>query len=169
VSDSTLTKRAGIWDRFRSKAYRDAFVKSHLSTNVAAQIYSMREARGWTQEELAAAADMAQARISIMEDPSYQRFSLTTLKRLASAFDVALIVRFVPFSELLEWSISLTSERLAVPSYETDRLPPPVFSTQFSSGSESAVKIGATALADYGVTAPVTTDGNRRSLIRVAA
>jgi transcriptional regulator with XRE-family HTH domain len=170
VSESTSTKRSRrLWDRFRSKVYRDAFVESHLSTNIAAQIYSIREARGWTQEQLADAAHMAQARISVMEDPSYRRFTLTTLKRLASAFDVALIVRFVPFSELLEWSTSLTPERLAVPNYGSDMLSSPVFCAQVSSGSEEIFRIGATASSDYGAATPIRIESNRNSPIRVAA
>jgi transcriptional regulator with XRE-family HTH domain len=169
VSESTLTKRGRLWARFQSKLYRDAFVESHLSTNIAAQIYSMRAARKWTQEELAAVARMAQARISVMEDPSYRRFTLSTLKRLASAFDVALVVRFVPFSQLLEWSTSLTPERLAVPSYDGDRLPPRVFSALVSSGSAKVLQIGASAPASYGSTVPVPADGVRGSLQLVAA
>jgi DNA-binding Xre family transcriptional regulator len=167
VSEHTPIKRSRLWARFQSKVYRDAFVESHLSTNIAAQIYSMRVAREWTQEELADAADMAQARISVMEDPSYRRFTLSTLKRLASALDVALVVRFVPFSELLEWSTNLTPERLAVPSYDADRLPPPVFSTQVSSGSAKVFQIGATAPASYVPMAPVAADG--RGSVQLAA
>lgn len=166
---STLTKRSRLWEKFRSKVYRDAFVESHLSTNIAAQIHSLREARGWTQEKLADTAHMAQARISIMEGPSYRGFTLSTLKRLASAFDVALIVRFVPFGELLEWSTSLTPERLAPPNYGADRLPPAAYSTQVSSGSPLAFQAKATTLDSYRFIAPISAGADRGSLRRVAA
>ena len=55
---------------------------------LAFQLNLMREARGWTQEELARRCDMAQETISRLEDPNYGRYTLKTLKRLAKTFDV---------------------------------------------------------------------------------
>jgi len=37
------------------------------------------------------------------ENPNYGKQTITTLKKIAAAFDVALVVRFVPFSELVDW------------------------------------------------------------------
>jgi transcriptional regulator with XRE-family HTH domain len=98
-------------------------VASEVSSNIAAQINTMREDRGWTQTELAERAGMAQARISLLEDPDYERASLTTLKRIASAFDVGLAVRFVPFSDNLAWSVPERGNHLSVSSYEADTMP----------------------------------------------
>jgi transcriptional regulator with XRE-family HTH domain len=92
-----------------------------VATNLAAQIAATRRARGWTQEELAKRADMAQSRIPLLEDPSYGNYTLKTLKRLASAFDVALIVKFAPFSEFIGWVSDQKLEDLCVPSFEEDR------------------------------------------------
>lgn len=64
---------------------------------------SIREKLGWSQEQLAIAAGMNQNAISRLESFSYGKATLTTLKRLAAALDVALIVRFAPFSELTDW------------------------------------------------------------------
>ena len=72
----------------------------------------MREARGWSQAELGRRVGMRQETICLLENPSYGRFTLRTLKRLASAFDVALIVRFAPFGELAAWTTNLSSEDL---------------------------------------------------------
>lgn len=55
-----------------------------------------------------------------MENPNYGRFTLATLKRLVPVFDVALMVKYVPFSEYVEWLASLAPEDLAVPGYEHD-------------------------------------------------
>lgn len=118
-TDSVLPE---IWGSFTNKEERDAFAASHISTNIAAQIFAMREERGWTQTELADKAGMAQTRISVMENPSYESFSLSTLKRLASAFDVALIVRYVAFSELAHWTANLSPDKLAPPSFANDSL-----------------------------------------------
>jgi hypothetical protein len=63
---------------------------------------------------------MAQARISVLEDPNYGNFSINTLKRIAAAFDVALSVRFVAFSELAAWIERISPETLAVPSFKQE-------------------------------------------------
>jgi transcriptional regulator with XRE-family HTH domain len=80
----------------------------------------MRHDRDWTQNELGQRTGMAQETISQLESPSYGRFTLRTLKRLASAFDVALMVKFVPFSRLAGWETELSPEDLAVPSFDND-------------------------------------------------
>ena len=74
-----------------------------------------------TQEELAFHANMKQERISTLENPNYASYLLRILKQLAAAFDVALIVRFVPFGELAEWKLNLSSKSLEVPSFNNDR------------------------------------------------
>jgi len=102
--------------KFFRKRYRDIFGTSITGTT-AAQIRAMREKANWTQEELAKQADMGQARISLLENPNYQNLSLQTLKRIANVFDVALIVRFVPFSQLFLFIDNETTETLAVASF----------------------------------------------------
>ena len=106
----------------RDKPYRDTFVAAHLSTNIAAQIQTIREERGWTKKQLARKASMSPSRITVMEDPSYENFTLSTLKRLASAFDVALVARFTPFSDLVDWVAELSPEKLQTPEFENDAL-----------------------------------------------
>src|SRR5688572_15007518 len=99
---STVTK---LWKKMRNKEYRDSFVAADLSNTVAAQIHSLREKHEWTQSQLAEKTGMKQSRISALEDPDYENFEIKTLRRLAAAFDVGLMVRFVPFSELLWRSV----------------------------------------------------------------
>lgn len=102
---------------------RHAYIDSSLRQTIAMQIRSMREAKDpeWSQAELGKrAGDMKQASISRLEDPRYVGMTLTTLKRLATAFDVGLIVRFAPFSEIVDWTIGLTEESLAPKSFDQD-------------------------------------------------
>lgn len=120
MSDDINLLRKQVWKSLSDREYRDTFVDSHIATNLAAQIYALREAQGWTQAKLAERAGMAQGRISVMENPSYDQFSLSTLKRLRAAFDVALVVRFVPFSEFADWIVNLTPESLAPPNFEAE-------------------------------------------------
>ena len=131
MSDTIDSIRAELWEKMRGstpekgKKYRDNLVAANLSANIAAQIQALREARGWMQKDLAEKADMAPARISVMENPSYEKLTLSTLKRIASTFDVALIVKFAAHSELVTWIASLSPERLNVPSFYEDSLAGP--------------------------------------------
>jgi transcriptional regulator with XRE-family HTH domain len=111
-----------IWKRMGRKAYRDAFVSAHISNTVASQIAALRAAKGWTQTELAKHAGMKQSRISALEDPNYENIEVGTLRRLASAFDVAVTVRFIPFSELAYWAATLSEDKLIVPKFDEDEL-----------------------------------------------
>ena len=122
MSESIGTIRTQLWEKMRDKPYRDTFVAAHLSTNIAAQIQTIREQRGWTKKQLAQKAGMSPSRITVMEDPSYEKLTLTTLKRLASAFDVALIARFTPFSNLVDWVAELSPEKLETAEFERDSL-----------------------------------------------
>jgi transcriptional regulator with XRE-family HTH domain len=116
IISSTMRK---IWKKMADKEYRDNYVAAHLSNTISAQIFMLREENGWTQKQLADKAHMGQSRISALEDPNYENVEISTLKRLASAFDVALTVRFVPFSELVEW---VDGPKLQVCNFANDSL-----------------------------------------------
>ena len=104
----------------RDREYRHGMVNAQIEIDLPFQIRALRKQRGWTQPELAARTGMKQPRISNMEKPGVTRFSLETLRRLAEAFDVALVVRFAPFSELLNWSRGFSPDEFAVPSFEDE-------------------------------------------------
>lgn len=117
---TTTDRRRQTIESLRNKEYRDALAYAYIDQGLAFQIRGMQAARGWTQGELGARAGKAQATISNLEDPNYGRHTLTTLKRLASAFDVALMVRFMPFSQLVDWIDDLSTDDLEIPDYEHD-------------------------------------------------
>jgi transcriptional regulator with XRE-family HTH domain len=105
----------------KNKEYRDAFVSEHIDTGIPFQVRALREQMGLTQKELAERAGMKQERISAIENPNNKNaFTLSTLKRLASAFDIALIVRFAPISQLVDWELKLSSESLQAVSFNED-------------------------------------------------
>lgn len=115
------SKLARLWARLsRSKVVRQRFVESHSAKAIAFQIRAMRRTRDWSQEDLAVASGMTQNMISRLESPEYGRSSVTTLRRIAAAFDVALAVRFVAFSELAEWVATLSPDRMDVRSFDKD-------------------------------------------------
>ena len=80
------------------------------------QIRALRRRRNMTQEMLADVTGMKQSRISAVERPG-ELLSVDTLIRLASAFKVGLIVKFVPFSEMLKWENSFCQD-----SYDATRI-----------------------------------------------
>jgi transcriptional regulator with XRE-family HTH domain len=123
-------------------AYRSAFVASQINIQVPFQIRALRKQRGWTQPDLAKKADMKQPRISAMERPGGANFTLETLKRLADAFGVALVVHFAPFGELLDWSDRFSPDDFMVPSFEQEL---PELEARCSRASLSVANLGAGA------------------------
>lgn len=118
---NTIKRKDKVIKELKNKEYRDAFVSEHIDTGIPFQIRALREQRGLTQKELAERAGMKQERISAIENPNYKNaFTLSTLKRLASAFDIALIVRFAPISQLVDWELKLSPESLQVVSFNED-------------------------------------------------
>jgi transcriptional regulator with XRE-family HTH domain len=73
-----------------------------------------------TQQEFAAEAEMKQPRISAMENPGATKFNIETLVRLAAAFRVGLIVRFVPVSEMIDWENGFSQDSFSVTPFESD-------------------------------------------------
>jgi transcriptional regulator with XRE-family HTH domain len=102
-----------------NKEYRDSFVSSEVDVSVAFQIRALRKQREWSQEKLAESATMKQERISALENPSNVP-NISTLKKLANAFNIGLIVRFVPISEMMKWKLNLTPESLDVQSFDQE-------------------------------------------------
>lgn len=113
-------QRKEIFDELNDKEYRDAYVKASIDIGVPSQILALREQRKWTQEELGKRATMVQESISRIEDPTRGTVNIKTLMRLASAFDLGLMVRFVPFSKLVEWKLNLSLEALEANSFDDD-------------------------------------------------
>ena len=104
----------------KDKAYRDAYVQSQIRTALPFQLRALRMGKGWSQETAAERAGMAQPRISELERPSGRMPNLDTLCRIASAHDVALEVRFVPFSELIDRSENFDPENFYISTFEEE-------------------------------------------------
>jgi transcriptional regulator with XRE-family HTH domain len=112
-----LDKERQILNSLHGKEYREALAIEHVNTTLAIQIRKMRENHQWKQSDLAARLDKHQETVSQWENPDYGRHSMTTLKALAAAFDVALLVKFIPFSELVQDMVNLSETRLSPPSF----------------------------------------------------
>jgi len=95
-----------------NKRSRDAYVYEHIRNGIPFQLRAMREQRDWTQADLAKAANTGRTTITRLENPNNERLTIKTLLELASAFDVALLIKFVPFSRLLKEYEDVSSDAL---------------------------------------------------------
>src|SRR3954462_6877822 len=95
--------------KLQRKSYRTAYVAEHVRRGIAYQIRALRDQRGWKQGELSERLKKPQSVVCRLEDPSYGKVSVQTLLEVAASFDVALQVRFVPFSTFLAQTRDLTS------------------------------------------------------------
>lgn len=116
-----LDKKRQVQNSLASKEYREALAVEHVNTTLAIQIRKIRENHQWKQSELADLLGKHQETISQWENPDYGRHSITTLKALAATFDVALLVKFISFSELVEDMVSPSETRLSPPSFSKEQ------------------------------------------------
>ena len=116
---NTTNKSEQIWESLRDPDFRKQLIDEHINVGIAFQIRSLRNRQKITQTKLAELLgdNSKQPMISEWENPNYGNYTLGTLKDLAKAFDVGLLVRFVPFSTLVDWTVDLTSDAIAPPSF----------------------------------------------------
>lgn len=110
-------KERQIQESLINEEYRKALAVEHVNNTLAVQIRKMRERCHWRQNDLANYLGKHQETVSQWENPDYGRYSITTLKEIAAIFDVALLVKFIPFSELFKDMVSLSETRLSPPSF----------------------------------------------------
>ena len=106
MPNDTDTIRDQIIRSLGDREYREALVQESINQGIAFQLRANRAARHWTQTDLARRTGKAQPEISRLEDPDYEGYTLKTLSKIASAFDVALSVRFIPYSELVDHMVN---------------------------------------------------------------
>ena len=109
-------------DRLKSKAFREAYVEGSVRATVPYQIRAMRQQRGWSQQELAERMDTSQSAVARLERPDNGKFNITTLLDAAAAFDVALLVKLIPFSQLLRERVDLSPCNVNAVEFSKDNL-----------------------------------------------
>jgi len=109
-----------LWSRLRNKEYRDEYLVATLTSTLAYQIEALRDQHGWTQTELANLIGTTQSVISRLEDPDYGRANITTLFDLAKALDVALLVKFVPYSQFVTEYRDVSPQGLSAASFSDE-------------------------------------------------
>lgn len=110
-----------IWESIQNRESRELFIDEHINVGIAFQINGIRRRQQLVQKKLAERLGITQPQISAWESPGYGKYTLQTLKDLAKAFDVGLLVRFVPFSKMIDWTINLTGETIAPASFPEEQ------------------------------------------------
>ncbi len=113
-----------IWTRLREKlqrrAYRHAYLAEHVRCGIAYQIRALRDQREWKQGELSKRLNKPQSVVCRLEDPNYGKVTVQTLLEVANVFDVALELRFVPYSSFVLKTRDISSSAMHVPSFDDD-------------------------------------------------
>lgn len=161
------SRRQKLIEELKEPAFRRGFVEGHAKDGISTQIRLMRKASGWDQKELAQRAfgdPSLQSMVSRYENPDYGKYSLSTLLEIAAAFDVGLVVRFTPFSQLIDWDLNLPEATMT----------PKNFTQELAEGFETqkdkvvafnqtaplpAIAMKANSLACYPVTSGSTASG----------
>lgn len=113
------SKRRAIERSLADKGYRHQLNFEWRKQRLARQIHSLREGRGWSQDQLGRMIGLDALQIALLEDQDLDaEIDITTLRALAIVFDVALLIHFEPFSELVDQMITLSSANLSIMPYE---------------------------------------------------
>lgn len=115
-----MTIRAQLLRKFADFVYRHAYAEEYLDSAIATQIKVLREQRGMTQVELAGHLGMKQSQIARMENVNHTGWQIRTLKRVAKAFDLFLVVKFESFGGALPDIENFNRRALERPSFEDD-------------------------------------------------
>ena len=102
------------------KEYRCAYGEESTDISIGTQIKVLREQREWRQQDLAREAGIQQPMVSRYENVNYSNWSITTLKKLARAYDVWLDVRFRSFGDLVNETNRFSRESLQVTQFSQD-------------------------------------------------
>jgi transcriptional regulator with XRE-family HTH domain len=125
------------------------------------------DAREMTKTQLAEQSGMGANNLSRIMSPDYGKQTISSLRRIAEALDVALVVRMVPFSHYLDWlsgikrvEEGLNPSALAVPSFD-DEEKLGVFDARTPSYFHAVYSRDVPATKNVTIPGAVGIDGNR--------
>ncbi len=141
--------KAELIKELRDKEFRASYVTSILAIVRAFQIEALRLKRTWNQSRLGIRSKKPQSEISRLENPDYVNCTVKTLADIAAALDVALIVKFVPFSRFLQEFEDVSPEALDAKSFSEEFDSTPITPT-VSIGSTASQNVVITASTSFG-------------------
>jgi len=107
-------------DLDQGQEYREAYAEAFCNEYLATQIQVLRKQYGWTQAELGQKIGSNQGRVSVYEAEDYGKWSLDTLRKMASVFGVWLKVSFESYGTLIHEAAHFQPQQLARKRYEDD-------------------------------------------------
>lgn len=150
------TVHCDLVENLKDKQYRDLFVAEQIFSGLPLKIRKIREAKFPSQKDFARKLGKHQSWVSQLENPNYGKLTLATLLEIASAFDVALEVDFVPFSRIIERVDNLSPEWFSVVSFNEDDFEEKSTSVDVSASTDEFAFYRPNPL-------PVITDASMRS------
>lgn len=100
--------------------YRVAYMEAAIHQNIAWQMKVNRQHRCMSKADLATLTGIAEHEISSFEDTEFEDHDIKSLKKIANAFDCALVVGFVSYSELAYKSNRLSKNHLIACGYSEE-------------------------------------------------
>lgn len=135
--------KEALAEEFKDKEARRQYAIDFLNSHIALQIKTLRQQRKWSQTGLAKLAGKHQSQISAMESVDFGAWKISTLQKLAEAFDLALTVNFESFGGFLDYISALDRGALERPSFADDPAFHPSAVGPALSGYEATWKIPA--------------------------
>lgn len=86
--------REFLKEEFKDRKFEKSFYEGLEKARVAVEIAYFREKRGLTQAELAKQVNTSQSAIARLENPDYKGYSINTLRKVADALGLELVVSF---------------------------------------------------------------------------
>lgn len=103
MSEQSLLSRKELIDLLREdKEFRDAFALEYVKNSIPSQLRALRKERDWTQADLGKEAKKPRNVITRLENPNNNIPNLLTMYEVAVGCEAALLVKVIPFSELLK-------------------------------------------------------------------
>lgn len=84
--------REYLKEKLKDKDFEKDFYEGLEKARVAIEIALFREKKGFTQAKLAELTGTSQSAIARLEDTDYKGYSISTLRKIANALDLELVV-----------------------------------------------------------------------------
>ena len=118
-----LNSISKLWEKLKNKKYREGYVEGQIEIEFPFQIRALRQARNWTHKQLAGYSGISKKRIVELEDTHHDPITWEELYKLSAAFDVALMLKFASFSELVRHESEFHPETFDVTDFSNDSMP----------------------------------------------
>ena len=79
-------------EKLKNKEFEKSYYEGLEKARIAIEITLFREKKGFTQAKLAELTGTSQSAIARLEDPDYKGYSLSTLRKIADALGLELVV-----------------------------------------------------------------------------